>query len=131
MQKREYSSFVFKVKACNDAHVQLSQVMANLDTNLYEIVLGGYKNTKSDLRDGRQGAILDQANTPNILHCDKWMIFWIRWNANSVEIGVGPLVGSNTLLSYQSPIPREIKMVSFATGWGTTGLWYLDLTEGK
>ena len=40
---------VFKVKACHDAHVALS-ASNNLNSNMYEIVLGGWLNTKSAIR---------------------------------------------------------------------------------
>ena len=40
---------VFKVKACNDAHVALS-TSTNLDSNMYEIVIGGWSNSKSAMR---------------------------------------------------------------------------------
>lgn len=39
----------FKVKACNDAHVALSTTTTT-DSQTYEIVLGGWNNTKSVVR---------------------------------------------------------------------------------
>ena len=42
-------SVVFKVRACNDAHVALS-ASSNLDSNMYEIVIGGWSDTKSTIR---------------------------------------------------------------------------------
>ena len=40
---------VFKVRACNDAHVALSS-STNLDRDMYEIVIGGWSNSKSVIR---------------------------------------------------------------------------------
>ena len=40
---------VFKVKACNGAHVALS-TSKDLSSNMYEIVLGGWSNSKSVIR---------------------------------------------------------------------------------
>ena len=40
---------VFKVKACNDAHIILS-TSTNFDNNMYEIALGGWQNTASIIR---------------------------------------------------------------------------------
>ena len=40
---------VFKVKACHDALIILS-TSTNFGTNVYEIILGGWKNTKSIIR---------------------------------------------------------------------------------
>ena len=42
-------SVVFKVRACNDAHIALSS-SSDLDSNMYEIVIGGQNNTKSAIR---------------------------------------------------------------------------------
>ena len=44
------TGIVFKVKASNDAHVALSTVRGNTETNTYEIVISGYGNTKSSIR---------------------------------------------------------------------------------
>ncbi len=51
MTQHEHTSFVFKVKATNDAHIALSAVEAH--NPAYEVVLGGSGNTRSMIRDAR------------------------------------------------------------------------------
>ena len=73
--------FEFGVKGETDAHVLLSSCR-NCDG--YEIVIGGWSNTKSAIRDGKQktsGQLL--VNTPNILgglSSTTYSKFWIDVN---------------------------------------------------
>jgi Farnesoic acid 0-methyl transferase len=43
----------FTVKACNDAHIMLQTVPGNNDATHFEIVIGGWSNTRSAIRDRR------------------------------------------------------------------------------
>ena len=46
--------FPFYVQGCRDAHVALSKVPYEVDTeSAYEIVIGGYSNSKSVIRKGK------------------------------------------------------------------------------
>lgn len=42
----------FTVQACNDAHILLQSVPGSIEAKCFEIVLGGYENTRSDIREG-------------------------------------------------------------------------------
>ena len=44
---------VFRVRACNDAHVALSEGLGNTQIRTTEIVIGGWANTRSAIRAGR------------------------------------------------------------------------------
>lgn len=48
----------FEVNACNDAHVLLQSVPGSSDDSCYEIVIGGWSNTKSVIRNGYRVSIL-------------------------------------------------------------------------
>jgi hypothetical protein len=43
----------FTVKACNDAHIMLQTVPGNTDATHFEIVIGGWSNSRSAIRDRR------------------------------------------------------------------------------
>ena len=45
-----YTGIVFKVKACNDAHVILSSMADYQDGNYYHIIIGGWDNEKSAIK---------------------------------------------------------------------------------
>ncbi len=48
--------FTFAAQIANDAHVLLKRPQADNSENGYEIVIGGWANTKSVLRDEKQGS---------------------------------------------------------------------------
>ncbi len=67
--------FAFRVRTCMDAHVGLMPFMEPQLAQYYEVVIGGYANTKSDIRKiGSDGSstILASADTPSILSCDSF-----------------------------------------------------------
>ena len=87
-----YSYFTFKVRTCDNAHILLSTAINDLSpASSYEIVIGAYQNTMSDIRRGPHGEILAQADTPNIVNCDELLPFWIRWGNTSLDVGSGPM----------------------------------------
>jgi hypothetical protein len=43
----------FEVMACNDAHIALTQSPGNTSYNTFEVVIGGWGNTKSVIRDAK------------------------------------------------------------------------------
>ena len=47
--KEEYFQFTFQ--GCNDLHVALCEVPEVYEANCYEIVVGGWDNTRSAIRD--------------------------------------------------------------------------------
>lgn len=47
----------FRVHAAADAHIALSHVYGDTDRRTYEIVLGGWNNTKSAIRYGGKGHV--------------------------------------------------------------------------
>lgn len=51
-------SIRFKVKASKDAHIALMSSNTDHDPPLFEIVLGGWANSKSVIRDRKQGRAL-------------------------------------------------------------------------
>ena len=48
----ERDFFVFRAKACHDAHLALSEIPGNLEVRTYEIVIGGWGNMFTALRRG-------------------------------------------------------------------------------
>jgi len=116
-----YKYVEFKVRACNDGHILLATSL-NDETYGYEIVLGGYGNTASDIRRGSHGPILVQANTPDIMSCDEFLPFWIRWGSNSVEVGSGRL-DNHVIMRLNDPDQPEIRAFSVSS-WITAPAEY-------
>lgn len=51
----ELTWIAFQVMTCNDAHIGLFDSYMMQDTYMYEVVLGGYTNTRSSIRRVRYG----------------------------------------------------------------------------
>jgi len=119
----------FKVRTCNDAHVLLASTITDITSNAYEVVLGGYDNTKSDIRQGAHGPILVQVDTPNICNCDMFLSFWVRWANHVLEIGTGS-VGSHFVLRLEDPTMHDIQAISVASWTTATAQYQFPKTQG-
>ena len=54
---------LFTVQATNDVHIALSAIPENTESQLYEIVLSGYGNTRSFIRKATQGEAVAVCST--------------------------------------------------------------------
>ena len=78
----------FSVKASNDAHVGLF-TGPNASSDMYEIVIGGWSNTQSVIRNSPQGTNRVTARTPGILNVSQWQPFWLTMDGATVTLGTG------------------------------------------
>ena len=124
------TSVIFKVQACNDAHVGLFEVLDTSGKFPYEIVFGGSKNQWTYIRNQSLISNVASARTPNILDCSKFKTLWVSWRGGFIEAGVGAIVGDNKVIDWQDPQPRGIHYVGISTGWGSTGLWEFSDYKG-
>lgn len=113
----------FKIKACNDVHVAL--ISGNTENDpLYEIVIGGWKNTKSVLRTGKQAntAATDEGD---FLICSEYKEFWISWDNITINIGRGDVFDDDTIFLTWSNADglRTIINIGVYTAFGSTGEW--------
>ena len=67
----DQTSIVFRVRACNDAHLALGQIPGNFDVNTYQLVIGGNGNKQHFLRDGISGTTLKVRDLNSFLHALK------------------------------------------------------------
>ncbi|XP_067668692.1 uncharacterized protein [Haliotis asinina] len=116
------TSFTFWVKATNDAHIALLSSRDNYVNNMFEIVIGGWRNTQSVIRNRKQGPNLATVRH-RPLSGSKHLPFWISFSGGRIAVGAGRDVGSRTFLSWTDQAVTQIRYVSVATGWGATGKW--------
>ena len=83
-----HCSLKFEVKAKTDAHILLSPCP---ECDGYEIVIGGWANTQSAIRDGKQKRTNELLKkTPNILSPTEFRQFWIEiTKGEEIMISVG------------------------------------------
>ena len=114
------NSFELDIKASNDIHVKIT----NMDTR-YEIVLGGFNNTKSVIREnGNEIISLIEDNVADGTFKHKFK-FIIKNNVLNV------FKNTNLLLSCETPNNYEIKEIYFKTGHGAVGDLTYNTTQNK
>ncbi|XP_071174075.1 uncharacterized protein [Mytilus edulis] len=113
-------SIRFKVKANNDAHVALMS-SNNPNDPLYEIVLGGWGNTQSAIRDRKQGASQLAVYRGRVLNSNEFRTFTIKWS--NARIRVEDESGKKLMEWTDTTNPYTIRNIGICTGWGSTGIW--------
>ena len=119
----------FGVKACNDALLALS---AQMDSSIftYEVVIGGYNNTQSDIRPGySQTPPSISASTPGILSCNETRYFWVSYEGGLIEVGRGLELGQRRFLHWKYENPHAVTAIGFS-GWDVEDEWEFSHTEG-
>ena len=119
----------FTLQACSDSHVGLSEVPGLASYNMYEVVIGGWENSKSVIRRQVQGTILAERQTPNILKCDETRYFWISWADGLIEMGSGAAIGQHRLIYYQDPDPYTVNSLTLDTASGFSGVYTFGIAS--
>jgi len=118
----------FGVKACNDALLALSAQMDS-STFTYEVVIGGYNNTQSDIRPGFSQTPSISASTPGILSCTETRYFWVSYEGGFIEVGQGLDLGQRRILDWKYENPHTVTAIGFS-GWDAEDEWEFSHTEG-
>lgn len=118
------TSLVFTVRACNDAHIGLFTAYPSMTQNrFYEIVIGGWANSKSVIRKEKQGYAWAQKHQRNLLSCTNAQPFWVSWNNGHIKVGTGQQVNSNTFMEWTDPNPYLVKFAAVSAGFGSDADW--------
>lgn len=106
----------FKARSCNDAHILLSSTRDETEV-AYEIVYGSFDNTQTEVRRGSHGERLASVDTPDIMHCDEYCRFWVRWDYSSklLTVGVGKL-DTHVYITLTDEDMHQIQAFTF-TSW--------------
>ena len=124
-------SLTFRLRACSDARILLTQFLMITDYNVLELVIGADSNMRSLIRQGIDGPLLAEQGTGNILRCSFSQWFWIDWS-RGVSMGNGYQVGDSVFLSLESmPIGFSgVNYFTIATGPGVDGDWDFSSVPG-
>lgn len=115
---------VFSVQANNDAFILLMGFPDDYDRETYEILIGGARNTVTEIRPGIMEEAVQRKNTPNILNSTSPKAFWISWRDNYIQVGEGTEFNKNPIISWRNPRQQPVRSVSISTGFGSEGQWY-------
>eukprot|EP01051_Picozoa_sp_SAG22_P012321 SAG22_NODE_1270_length_4942_cov_72.777623_1_plen_466_part_10 len=115
-------SVLFTVQASNDAHIGFFS--SNLRTaEVYEVVLSGWDNARSAIRESKQGDNRVTAGTAGLLSDDEPRPFWASAVDGLVRVGQGHVIGQRVLMQWQDPDHHVAMHVGLMTGWGSHGRW--------
>ncbi|KAK3104593.1 hypothetical protein FSP39_005761 [Pinctada imbricata] len=112
-------SISFQVKACKHAFIGISSAEPN-STNMYEIVIGAFTNTRTILALSTNmggGSYARDVTTSSILDCNAWKTFYLSWAGSDIIFGqVTDLttMDYNQVFSYNhgSPYTKNYLLVS-------------------
>merc|ERR1712038_421462 len=136
-EARTYGQVVFQVKASNDAHIALGETTTvNIDspTN-YEIVLGGWRNTKSVIRNMPQtrDRVIEYPSV-GVLNKDEYVKFRILWDKDFLRVGKDEFNSWKLLMEVEDRDTfgfRKIRYMSISTGFGSEGSWKIDPSSNE
>jgi hypothetical protein len=84
------TSAALRIKATSDACILLSDDGDSLAT---EILIGGWSNTRTVIRDRPQFPHVAERSTPGVLSPAAFRDFWVAWSETTVTVGtVGAVV---------------------------------------
>ena len=113
------------MRAPNDAHIGFMCI--GCSDEFYEIVIGGWGNTKSVIRrktlHTSDGTAMVTKSTFGILKRHEDQPFWAEAINGLVRLGKGHIIGQNVVMQWRDVeyiIPNSI---GFMTGWGASGEW--------
>lgn len=125
------NSIVFQVMACRDAHVALTQLFNNLQSPTYEIIIGGNGNRNSFIRDGNTFEEFYRVDSADVLDCNAYRTFWVKWNVDSkIVVGRGAVVGANQFMDWLDPQRRSYSGLTISTYYDQPGLWDFSFVDG-
>ncbi len=113
------SAVVFTAVAANDIHIAFSGAAKTLDP-MYEIVIGGWGNTKTAVRRKSQGPGIAEKlggiRKPGVAD-QYWMM--VDKDTKTISAGFGPYVGQNVVIETKDPnFLSNVKYVAFSS-WNT------------
>merc|ERR1719394_97617 len=121
-------AITFTVRANNDAHVGFFSNSKSL-SEVYEIVIGGWGNSWSVIRESNQGANQVAQATSQIVSGSEDRDFWASAENGLVQLGLGHKIGEQVVLAWQDPNSHEAMYVGVMTGWGADGVWDVCLDD--
>uniref|UniRef100_A0A1A9ZRL5 Methyltransf_FA domain-containing protein n=1 Tax=Glossina pallidipes TaxID=7398 RepID=A0A1A9ZRL5_GLOPL len=117
--------FFFQVRCSQDVQLALTEAADTIDP-IYEIIIGGWGNTKSVIRKNRLKTVACVL-TPNILSEEKFLEFSISFENNIIEVCTRSCIGQrHFLMSYKARQLPNFLFLGVRTGPKTTGYWKIS-----
>lgn len=109
----------FEAKAKDNIVVAMSPEATQVFP-MYEIIVGGWKDSKSAIRRGAQDAERALSVKPRLCSEAEYLPYWAMLCKGVVSVGVGNEPGKGLILAWRDPEPINARFVSFTTWDNTT-----------
>lgn len=93
--------------------------------DFFEIVLGGWSNTKSVIRFTQSETEL-AVYEGSICSMNDWVVVTVAWEDGRIMVSMGETPGENIFMEYTDSELRAVHWVGVMTGWGAEGNWLWD-----
>ena len=94
---------VFEAKTENDVTVAFTVEKEVVSGNMYEIVIGGWRNTKSVIRTEAQGQERAITLDPRMCSADTFLTYYVLLREGTIVVGTGDRPGHNLLMAWKNP----------------------------
>lgn len=96
-------SIQFAVRASIDAYFGLSTGNTSASSG-YWVVIGGWNNLKSCLRDGFvYASTCYNTHSGSLLKSTEYVRFWVKWYLGHVRVGISETVGEGQIMQFRFP----------------------------
>ncbi|XP_012219448.1 C3 and PZP-like alpha-2-macroglobulin domain-containing protein 8 [Linepithema humile] len=121
------NSISIGIKASHDARIALRTHLGS-DSNVYEIIIGGWGNTMSAIKRNNTEPDVAEAETRDILKSDEMCDIFIQWSCDGLlSVNCEDVHDfDESFMSYKDRSPFVINYVGFSTAWGATGEWIIE-----
>ena len=111
-------TLTFQAKANNDIFICFSPVnhaVRNTDTELYEIDLGGWDDTKSVIRIKSLDHSAKEVTTDDLLNTLDYKSYWVTLDNGQINVGTGdnPNDKKSVFLSWTDPYPNRVTPMKY------------------
>ncbi|CAG4965569.1 unnamed protein product [Colias eurytheme] len=104
----------------HNCHICLTPAPAEIEP-IYEIILGGWENTKSVIRYCKQKPEKVTVPTPGIMNVNEFKKFIVEWRCGRLTIRDGS--SGQVLMDWTDSAPFPITHFGIRTCWGARGNW--------
>lgn len=122
---------IFSVQSCVQGIIMLTPATTVQDFDTIEINMGnqnGYGLTITELQTGIGQAYTD---TSLLVDCDTKRPYWIYWKDNTMTIGKGEALHSNTVVTFTSSFTLDFGSLGFTSISGYNSIWSVISTGCK
>ncbi|KAK6165131.1 hypothetical protein SNE40_023583 [Patella caerulea] len=105
------------IKGCKDAVIGLFE-STDVSSLVFELVIGGYGNKKTTLREKFVGVNMAESFDPDfMINPNQYTPFWIKWTSDTVYLRPGNMDSDGPVLQWTRHDTVSVRYMAFRTGY--------------